>query len=66
MMNREMMENIFENVCIENQMDWWQVFDGDLMDEVNNRICRMAGWTMDELENNDEYCDWTYEMGMDL
>lgn len=66
MMNREMMEEIFENVCMENDMAWYEVFDGDLMEEVNNRIMVAAGWTEEDLENNSEYCKWTYEMGMDL
>lgn len=66
MMNREMMEEIFEEFCNENDMAWYEVFDGDKMEEVNARICSVAGWTMEELENNDDWCDWTGDMAMDL
>lgn len=66
MMNREMMEEIFEEVCIENDMAWYEVFDGELMSEVNARICSVAGWTRDELEENIEWCDWMGDMAMDL
>ena len=66
MMNREMMEEIFEEFCIEHDMAWYEVFDGDLMEEVNARICSVAGWTMEELEDNDDWCNWTGDMAMDL
>ena len=66
MMNREMMEEIFRGVCNEYDMAWYEVFDGDMMKEVNSRICSVAGWTMEELEDNDDWCDWTGDMAMDL
>ena len=66
MMNREMMEEIFEGFCNEHGMAWYEVFDGDMMEEVNARICAVAGWTLEELEDNDDWCDWTSDMAMDL
>lgn len=66
MMNREMMEEIFENYCCEHDMAWYEVFDGDQMDEVNRLIRERAGWSEEEMENNFEWCDWMGDMAMDL
>lgn len=62
----ELFEEIFSAVCEENDMDWYEVFDGALMDEVNDRIMKATGMTMDELEDNDEYCEWYGDMAEDL
>jgi len=67
MMNREMMEEIFENVCRENDMAWYEVYDSEMMEEiVDARIMAVAGWTREDLENDPEYLAWTCEMGEDL
>ena len=62
----EMMEEIFEGVCIENGKAWWEVIDGDLMDEVDARIANRLGCSVEELEDNEVYLEWTSEMLMDL
>ena len=62
----ELFEEIFSAVCEKNDMDWYEVFDGALMDEVNDRIMKATGMTMDELEDNDEYCEWYGDMAEDL
>lgn len=64
MMN--LFEKIFSEVCEENGLDWYEVFDGDLMDEVNARIMKATGMTEDELMTDDEYCDWCSVMAEDL
>lgn len=62
----EMMENIFEEYCADKQLDWWEVFDSDLMEEVNYRIAQALGCSVEELEDNEVYNEWTFEMAMDL
>ena len=62
----DLFEEIFYTVCEENDMDWYEVFDGDLMAEVNGRIMEATGMTMDELEDNEEYCEWYGVMAEDL
>ena len=61
-----MMEESFENVCRENDLSWYKVFDGDLMEEVESRIMKISGWSREEMENNSEYSEWYNEMAMDL
>lgn len=63
---REMMEDIFEGICIGSNKAWYEVFDGDLMDEVDALIANRLGCSVEELEDNEIYLEWTSEMLMDL
>jgi hypothetical protein len=58
----EMMEAIFEAVCEEYGMAWYEVFDGDLMEVVMERIEEATG--MDEEAVIDS--EWYQEMAGDL
>ena len=44
MMTREMMEEIFEGYCVRYDMDWYEVFDGDLLDVLLDRDPVFAEW----------------------
>ena len=75
MMNREMMEEIFENVCRENNMAWYEVFDGDLFEQVCETIARAMGLDIGEYDSwremldwevGGEFSEWIGEMGGDL
>ena len=75
MINREMMEEIFEGVCRENNMAWYEVFDGDLFEVVCEKIARAMGldigdydtWCdMLDWEVGGEFSEWINEMGGDL
>lgn len=62
----ELFEEIFAAVCDEHDADWWEVFDGDLFNEVRARIMDRTGMTAEELEDNDDFIDWTSTMADDL
>lgn len=75
MMNREMMEEIFENVCRENGMAWYEVFDGDLFEVVCEMIAVKMGLNIGEYDTwcemldwevGGEFTAWISEMGEDL
>ena len=59
----ERIEEIFEEVMEEKNMEWWELYDSSDFDEVENRI--VAEFGKDVLDS-DEYCNWTNEMTMDL
>jgi len=56
----EFFEEIFWQVAKENGITaWWEVFDSELMEEVENRIEARYGLS-------DEYFDWYNEMAEEL
>ena len=56
----EQFEEIFWQVAEENGINnWWEVFDSDLMEEVENRISVRYGLSA-------EYIAWYNEMAGDL
>lgn len=62
----ELFEEIFAEVCMEHDADWWEVFDSDLFHEVRARIMERTGMTAEELEDDDDFVDWTSTMADDL
>ena len=63
---KEMFNEVFYGVCEENDMEWWEVFDGELFDEVKNRILSKLGWNENQLFNDDDFSDWYDNLYMDL
>lgn len=62
--NYEIFEEIFSEVMEENGFDgWWQLFDGEKMEEVNKRIAEKFGKEVEEVEG---YSEWYNEMAADL
>lgn len=59
----ERFEEIFEEVMEEKDLEWWALYDSSEFDEVERRIVAEFG---ESVLDSDEYCDWTYEMSMDL
>jgi hypothetical protein len=59
----ERFEEIFEEVMEEKDLEWWELYDSSEFDEVERRIVAEFG---EDVLDSDEYCDWTYEMSMDL
>lgn len=59
----ERFEEIFEEVMEEKDLEWWELYDSSEFDEVERRITAEFG---EDVLDSDEYCDWTYEMSMDL
>ena len=59
----ERFEEIFETVMEEKDLEWWELYDSSEFDEVERRIAADFG---EDVLDSDEYCDWTYEMSMDL
>ena len=59
----ERFEEIFEEVMVEKNLTWWELYDSSEFDEVERRIIVEFG---ENVLDSDEYCDWTYEMTMDL
>lgn len=56
-------EEIFEAVMEEKNLEWWELYDSSEFDEVERRIAAEFG---EDVLDSDEYCDWTYEMSMEL
>ena len=75
-MMREMMEEIFEEVRVENgSLSWYEVFDSDLFEVVCERIAGRLGldrgeydfWAeMLDWEVGGEFTEWYNEMSGDL
>lgn len=59
----ERFEKIFEAVMEEKGLEWWELYDSSEFDEVERRIAAEFG---ESVLDSDEYCDWTYEMSMEL
>ena len=56
-------EEIFEQVQIELDLDWWELYDSEDFDKVVALIVAEFG---EEVLDSDEYSDWVNEMYWDL
>ena len=60
---KERFEEIFEQVQIELDLDWWKLYDADKFDIVVALIVAEFG---EEVLDSDEYSEWETEMYWDL
>ena len=60
---RERFEEIFAQVQVELDLDWWELYDSDKFDIVVALIVAEFG---EEVLNSDEYSEWENEMYWDL
>ena len=60
---KERFEEIFEQVQIELDLDWWELYDSDKFDIVVALIVTEFG---EEVLDSDEYSEWENEMYWDL
>ena len=60
---KERFEEIFEQVQVELDLDWWELYDSDKFDVVVALIVTEFG---EEVLDSDEYSDWVNEMYWDL
>ena len=60
---KERFEEIFEQVQVELDLDWWELYDSDKFDVVVDLIVAEFG---KEVLDSDEYSDWVNEMYWDL
>ena len=60
---KERFEEIFEQVQVELDLDWWELYDSDKFDVVVALIVAEFG---EEVLDLDEYSDWVNEMYWDL
>ena len=60
---KERFEEIFEQVQIELDLDWWELYDSDKFDIVVALIVTEFG---EEVLDSDEYSEWETEMYWDL
>ena len=60
---RERFEEIFAQVQVELDLDWWELYDSDKFDVVIALIVAEFG---EEVLDSDEYSDWVNEMYWDL
>ena len=60
---KERFEEIFEQVQVELDLDWWELYDSEEFDKVIDLIVAEFG---EEVLDSDEYCDWVNEMYWDL
>ena len=60
---RERFEEIFEQVQVELDLDWWELYDSDKFDKVVALIVAEFG---EEILDSDEYSDWVNEMYWEL
>ena len=60
---RERFEEIFEQVQVELDLDWWELYDSEEFDKVVALIVVEFG---EEVLDSDEYSDWVNEMYWDL
>ena len=60
---KERFEEIFEQVQVELDLDWWELYDSDKFDVVVSLIVAEFG---EEVLDSDEYSDWVNEMYWDL
>lgn len=73
MMNREMMENLFEDYCRRYDLAWYELFDSDLFCSVMTEIATAEGLTAEDgdlldvlLDRDPVFADWYNEMAGDL
>ena len=60
---KERFEEIFEQVQVELDLDWWELYDSDKFDKVVALIVAEFG---EEVLDSDEYSEWENEMYWDL
>ena len=60
---RERFEEIFAQVQVELDLDWWELYDSDKFDVVIALIIAEFG---EEVLDSDEYSEWENEMYWDL
>ena len=60
---RERFEEIFAQVQLELDLDWWELYDSEEFDKVVALIVAEFG---EEALDSDEYSDWVNEMYWDL
>ena len=60
---KERFEEIFEQVQVELDLDWWELYDSEEFDKVVALIVAEFG---EEVLDSDEYSDWVNEMYWDL
>lgn len=60
---KERFEEIFEQVQVELDLDWWELYDSDKFDTVVALIVAEFG---EEVLDSDEYSEWENEMYWDL
>ena len=61
-----MFEMVFEAVMEELELSWYELFDSEQFEIVEERIASSLGISVEELSEIDEYIAWTSEMAMDL
>ena len=60
---RERFEEIFAQVQVELDLDWWELYDSDKFDVVIALIVAEFG---EEVLDSNEYSEWENEMYWDL
>lgn len=60
---KERFEEIFKQVQVELDLDWWELYDSDKFDTVIALIVAEFG---EEVLDSDEYSEWENEMYWDL
>ena len=60
---KERFEEIFEQVQVELDLDWWELYDSEEFDTVVALIVAEFG---EEVLDSDEYAEWENEMYWDL
>ena len=60
---KERFEEIFEQVQVELDLDWWELYDSDKFDTVVALIVAEFG---EEVLDSDEYSEWENEMYLEL
>lgn len=60
---KERFEEIFEQVQVELDLDWWELYDSDKFNTVVALIVAEFG---EEVLDSDEYSEWENEMYWDL
>ena len=64
-MYEEIFERIFWEVAEENSVTkWWEVFDSELMDQVETRIAMR--FEVEDATEIEGYLGWYNEMAMEL
>ena len=60
---RERFEEIFAQVQLELDLEWWELYDSDKFDKVVALIVAEFG---EEVLDSEEYINWENEMYWDL
>lgn len=59
----ELFEKVLMEQCAELGLEWYEVFDGEVFEEVEAKIVAICG---EEVLECEEYLEWVQEMAMDL